>query len=305
MGENPYSKKTAAVTMKKLALILFILPLFAFLLGSAFPVFGLSFTQPVEYIGPPDKVGSCVVGGCSGELCVESGKGPMESICIWKEEFACYSGAQCERQSSGNCGWTMTDELKKCLNNGGDTVKPPIYPSPIVYPIPTVKPNACGNGVCESGEADFSDCPVCDTGYMCPMRPCFFRPGSCPADCPKPPSPTTRPVPSYKPIVSPQPPPPGCTLACPDGYVTQECRCGQYPSTLPTTSNYPGFQKPRSIPFNEMPLPTSIPETNEITPESFPSNQTPFLLRPFFAVRSWFQSFRLERLPFFNLFTTR
>lgn len=288
--------------MKKLAFILFILPLFAFLLGSALPVFGLNFTQPVEYIGPPEVVGECVVGGCSGELCVESGKGPMESICIWKEEFACYNGAQCERQSNGNCGWTVTTELKKCLDNGGGTVEPPkINPSPIVYPNPTIKPNACGNRVCESGEADFSDCPVCESDNVCPLRPCYFRPGSCPADCPKPPSPTSRPIPSF----TPQPPPPGCTLACPDGYVTQACRCGQYPSNMPNATAVPGYQKPFSTPPNGIPIPSVPPDSEGLRPDAIPASQPPVLLRPFVAIRNWFQSFKLERLPFFNLFTTR
>ncbi len=56
----------------------------------------------------------CRVSGCSGELCV----GPDDSgisICVWREEYACYRGATCERQADGACGWTMTPELSACL----------------------------------------------------------------------------------------------------------------------------------------------------------------------------------------------
>jgi len=56
----------------------------------------------------------CRVAGCSGELCV----GPSDpgfSACIWREEFACYRGASCERQADGACGWTMDADLRACL----------------------------------------------------------------------------------------------------------------------------------------------------------------------------------------------
>lgn len=65
--------------------------------------------------------GSCVVGGCSNQLCTE---GPQSagSTCEWREEYACYRDATCERQSDGKCGWTQTPELTACLENpgGGD-----------------------------------------------------------------------------------------------------------------------------------------------------------------------------------------
>ncbi len=55
----------------------------------------------------------CFVGGCSGEICADE---PLASICIWEPEFACYQDARCERQSDGRCGWTMSDELRACLD---------------------------------------------------------------------------------------------------------------------------------------------------------------------------------------------
>lgn len=61
--------------------------------------------------------GGCVVGGCSGELCTDASDEPAFSTCIYREEFACYKAATCERQNDGQCGWTQTTELKACLEN--------------------------------------------------------------------------------------------------------------------------------------------------------------------------------------------
>jgi eight-cysteine-cluster-containing protein len=65
-----------------------------------------------------DSGDACVVAGCSGELCVKAGE-DVASICVWKEEFACYkqSFAKCELQSDGKCGWTPNEELTRCINN--------------------------------------------------------------------------------------------------------------------------------------------------------------------------------------------
>ena len=57
----------------------------------------------------------CYTGGCSGQLCTE--KPDIMSTCEWKEEYACYQGATCERQASGGCGWTETPKLTQCLKN--------------------------------------------------------------------------------------------------------------------------------------------------------------------------------------------
>lgn len=58
----------------------------------------------------------CKVAGCSGQLCVNEGD-PGFSTCEWRESYACFQGATCERQDSGQCGWTQTPELVSCLNN--------------------------------------------------------------------------------------------------------------------------------------------------------------------------------------------
>lgn len=69
---------------------------------------------PVVTPTPTPVAKGCFVGGCSNELCSESDD--MVSTCIWREEFACYQNATCERQPTGKCGWTKTPELNACIN---------------------------------------------------------------------------------------------------------------------------------------------------------------------------------------------
>lgn len=71
-----------------------------------------------------------MVSGCSGELCVAEGDS-MASICIYKQEFACYKAhGTCKRQSDGNCGWTQTPELQACVEKAkaepGNTPMSPV-----------------------------------------------------------------------------------------------------------------------------------------------------------------------------------
>lgn len=61
------------------------------------------------------NLGPCYVGGCSSQIC--SDQPNMASTCEFREEYACYSTAKCERQASGQCGWTDTPELSMCLNS--------------------------------------------------------------------------------------------------------------------------------------------------------------------------------------------
>lgn len=56
---------------------------------------------------------TCYVGGCSGQIC--SDQDGVISTCEWRDEYACYQTATCERQAGGECGWTETPELTACL----------------------------------------------------------------------------------------------------------------------------------------------------------------------------------------------
>jgi len=58
----------------------------------------------------------CIVSGCNSEICQSFSKEPSYSICLYKPEYECYKKTKCEKQSNGNCGWTVTDELITCLN---------------------------------------------------------------------------------------------------------------------------------------------------------------------------------------------
>lgn len=69
---------------------------------------------PSVPVPPKPLVGKCFVGGCSSEICTD--RPDMASNCMYREEYACYQTATCERQESGQCGWTETPELKECLD---------------------------------------------------------------------------------------------------------------------------------------------------------------------------------------------
>ncbi|MBP9763648.1 MAG: hypothetical protein KBD10_02795 [Candidatus Pacebacteria bacterium] len=62
-----------------------------------------------------DTENKCYTGGCSSEICSDT-PGAI-SNCMYREEYACYQKAKCERQSTGKCGWTQTSELSLCLQN--------------------------------------------------------------------------------------------------------------------------------------------------------------------------------------------
>ena len=62
-----------------------------------------------------EDVQPCYVGGCSGQIC--SDREGAISTCEWREEYAGYQTATCERQSDNTCGWTQTPELEACLAN--------------------------------------------------------------------------------------------------------------------------------------------------------------------------------------------
>ncbi len=69
----------------------------------------------------PDTVAECFVGGCSSQLCTD--QPDMASDCMYREEYACYQTATCERQSTGQCGWTETNELRACIANSTRSVE--------------------------------------------------------------------------------------------------------------------------------------------------------------------------------------
>lgn len=61
----------------------------------------------------PAPQGRCYVTGCSSQLCTDDPD--VASTCEYRAEYACYRSARCERQASGDCGWTQTPALTACL----------------------------------------------------------------------------------------------------------------------------------------------------------------------------------------------
>jgi hypothetical protein len=68
----------------------------------------------VQYKKPVNSNKPCFIGGCSSEIC--SDQEGVVSNCLYSEKFACYKTAKCERQTSGQCGWTPTPTLAVCLS---------------------------------------------------------------------------------------------------------------------------------------------------------------------------------------------
>jgi hypothetical protein len=74
---------------------------------------GRTATNVFVRVENPAQSEGCFVGGCSGQIC--SDQEGVISTCEWREEYACYQDATCERQASGECGWTPTATLNACL----------------------------------------------------------------------------------------------------------------------------------------------------------------------------------------------
>lgn len=97
------------------------------LLGGCEDDFSLGRNQGADSAMPPVDAASlpCYRAGCSGQLCAADPH--IGSDCEWREEYACYRDATCERRASGACGWTDTPELAMCLAAGGPITPPVCY----------------------------------------------------------------------------------------------------------------------------------------------------------------------------------
>lgn len=81
--------------------------------GYTFTLHDATETTATITVAKQGEQASCYIGGCSGQICSE--REGVASTCEYKEEYACYKAATCERQSNGQCGWTQTPELQACL----------------------------------------------------------------------------------------------------------------------------------------------------------------------------------------------
>ena len=73
----------------------------------------VTFDPPAGEKPPQHAVGSCRATGCSGQVCSDK---DVVTTCEFRQEYACYQKAKCERQATGECGWTQTAELASCLH---------------------------------------------------------------------------------------------------------------------------------------------------------------------------------------------
>ncbi|MDP3792980.1 MAG: hypothetical protein Q8Q89_04630 [bacterium] len=69
-------------------------------------------TKTNEPKGSPSPVTGCRITGCSGQICSDE---DVVTTCEFKEEYACYKTAKCEKQEDGKCGWIPSEELVACL----------------------------------------------------------------------------------------------------------------------------------------------------------------------------------------------
>ncbi|HMO78084.1 MAG TPA: hypothetical protein PKD95_02715 [Candidatus Paceibacterota bacterium] len=78
--------------------------------------------EPIVIV-PEEPDMNCYIGGCSGQLCGDASIKDVATTCEWREEYACYGPpvSACERQVTGQCGWTQTEELKQCLVDAEST----------------------------------------------------------------------------------------------------------------------------------------------------------------------------------------
>jgi len=130
---------------------------------------------------------SCFAAGCSGELCSEDPN--LASPCIFREEFACYQNATCERQADGQCGWTSTPDLDACLGGGGGALRwyttcgdPVCSNDPDPFDDPSI-PNCTGQehgDACTERDAQCDGVASCGATLICTDRDPTMQPGGCP-----------------------------------------------------------------------------------------------------------------------------
>lgn len=63
---------------------------------------------------PVVSTAPCFVSGCGGQVCSE--QVDHMTNCQPTNQKTCYTNAKCQRQMSGQCGWTPTAELQACLS---------------------------------------------------------------------------------------------------------------------------------------------------------------------------------------------
>lgn len=188
---------------------------------------------------------ACQVGGCSGQLCVDSTTDPIVSTCEWKEEYGCYKYTKCGIMPDGKCGWANTPEFQSCLSK---PLPSPIPPKPCYLNLacqngyspditscsckqnPTETPVPCNNILCPDGQfPHYSNCS-CYIPTIYPTPNCILNDD---IRCPTPtPTPKISPIPNPTGEIIPDHPPfKKCQKICPAGKYRMPgtCSCRSIP----------------------------------------------------------------------------
>lgn len=98
--------------MKKINIKIFLIGLFLFL---TIGILTLALTKQDK---PTVKIetSACQKAGCSNQLCLSSDEKDVITTCEWKDEYACYQKAKCEKQENGKCEFTQDEEFTNCLD---------------------------------------------------------------------------------------------------------------------------------------------------------------------------------------------
>ncbi|MCK9360839.1 hypothetical protein M0Q28_01260 [Patescibacteria group bacterium] len=80
---------------------------------------GRNFVEEIPVPTKPSASGTdCLPAGCSGVVCADADEAAnIVTTCEYRQEYACYKLTKCERQASGQCGWTKTAGFNACLSN--------------------------------------------------------------------------------------------------------------------------------------------------------------------------------------------
>lgn len=71
----------------------------------------------MHYVPTAPAAKPCMPSGCSGQVCSDR---DVVTTCEYTPAYSCYQSAKCERQADGQCGWTMSNELRSCLENANN-----------------------------------------------------------------------------------------------------------------------------------------------------------------------------------------
>jgi len=128
---------------------------------------------------------TCVVGGCSGELCVPKGQNPV-SDCMYADWYKCLKYSTCGNYgANGACGWQGTAEFEACVGGlacSADTACAAGYVCTNGVCVKPVDPTVChGPEDCKDGARCISDIGG-ECAYPADCATCTLCTGKCVAD---------------------------------------------------------------------------------------------------------------------------